>query len=161
MKLPVTTILILSMIVQIIFGCTPKHASKNNLTERERSICDSLHIDYDVITEIRRYNLNEIDPFQYSFGNTQDATGKFTAAITTRLDGIIFGESHNKVYNLLDTLKNALRKKGYTIFLLDANFDHDGEKDIVAVVKTLNKYQILKEIGTNGINYGIDNDSLL
>lgn len=58
-------------------------------------------------------------------------------------------------------LKDGLTKKGYSIFLLENNFGYDNKPDNVAVLKTTDKYAVLKQIETDGINYEITNDSLI
>ncbi|MBP6127765.1 DUF4253 domain-containing protein [Flavobacterium sp.] len=77
------------------------------------------------------------------------------------LKGLVFGEKNSKSYELVFNLMDGFRKKGYTIFLLENNFNIDNQLDNIGVLKTTDKYSILKQIGTNGINYDIDNDSLI
>ncbi|TFF36767.1 DUF4253 domain-containing protein [Mucilaginibacter psychrotolerans] len=58
-------------------------------------------------------------------------------------------------------LKDGFKKKGYTIFLLESNFNIGNKPDRVGVLKTTDKYSVLQQIGTDGINYNITNDSLI
>jgi uncharacterized protein DUF4253 len=44
---------------------------------------------------------------------------------------------------------------------LENHFGIKNEPDIIGVLKTTDKYEILKKVDTNGINWDIDNDSLL
>jgi len=50
---------------------------------------------------------------------------------------------------------------GYSIFVLERNFNIKGQPDVVGVLKTPDKYKVLQQIRTDGTNYNIDNDSLL
>lgn len=59
------------------------------------------------------------------------------------------------------TLKNIFREKGYSIFVLEDNFGLQNQPDVIGVLKTTDKYEILKEVKTNGANYDIDPDSLV
>jgi len=44
---------------------------------------------------------------------------------------------------------------------LENNFNTDKKSDIIGVLKTTDPFEVLKQVGTNGINYNITNDSLL
>ena len=130
------------------------------LNASERIICDTLHLDTTILIEIRRFNSKPIEPFHYSLGR-MIKDGKEYEVDPVRLQGILLEEENSKSYRLIYDLKNTLKSKGYTIFMLEKNFNIDRKADVIGVLKTLDKYSIIKQIGTDGINYDITNDSLL
>jgi len=129
------------------------------LTENEKIFCDTLQIDSSIIHEIRRFNTNLIEPFHYSLSKTIE-NGKESEVDPIFLKGIVFKEQHSKSYDIVFNLKNELKRKGYTIILLENNFNIGHQQDVIGVLKTADKYEVLKEIQTDGINYDISNDSL-
>jgi len=143
-------------------GCKSQTTLHNyiSLTKNERRICDSLKIDTSIIQEIRIYNTQKIEPFHYSLGKNIE-NGQEIEADPIFLKGVVFTEEHLKSYNLVLSLKDNFRKKGYSIFLLEENFNMDEKFDRIGILKTTNKYTVLKQVGTDGINYDITNDSLI
>lgn len=142
----------------LAMSCTSKKPVP--LADQEKLLCDSLDIDFSVIQQLRTVNSNEIEPFHYSLSKSyQD--GKEIEIDPILLKGLVFSEDNSKAYNTIFTLKDKFREKGYTIFLLENNFNIDNEPDRLAILKTTDKYSILNDIQTNGINYDIDTDSLI
>ena len=113
-------------------------------------------MDTSVIKIIRAYNLNKIEPFYYS--QSKIIKNEY---YPNYIKGLIFQEQNIKSYNLVFKLKDKLKIKGYSIFLLENNFNLDNNLDIICILKTTDKYTVLKQIATNGINYDITNDSLI
>jgi hypothetical protein len=149
------------VILTLIVSCNSKNAvQKYKLTDNERRICDSLQIDTTVIQDIRMFNTYTIEPFHYSLSK-MIKDGQETESDPIHLKGLVFSEQNSKSYDLVFKLKDAFKKKGYTIFLVENNFDISNRLDHIGVLKTTDPYTVLRQIGTNGINYGITNDSLL
>lgn len=145
----------------VYFGCKSRQISSDYiLTENERFVCDSLHIDPAIIKSIRIYNSNKIERFHYSLGKTIE-NGIESESDPIFLQGLVFGEKNSKSYELIFTLKDSFAKKGYSIFMLENNFNIGNKLDNIAVLRTTNKFDILKSIGTDGINYNINSDSLI
>ena len=145
----------------LTFGCeSSSGVHSRSLTGEELRILDSLHIDSAIAHEIRKQNSSEIEPFHYSLSKMYK-DGKESEVDPIRLNGIIFKENYRNADKLVSKLYGNLKTKGYSIFVLERNFGLRGQPDDIAVLKTIDKYEILREIGTNGINFSIDNDSLL
>lgn len=154
-----TYLLLSFFLLSILTGCT--NTSDNyELTEEEKKICDSLKIDPTVVQNIRAYNTNKIEPFHYSLSKII-VNGEAKEADPIFRQGIVFTEQNAKSYETVFGLKDELRKKGYTIFLLENNFNIDNQSDYIGVLKTADQFSVLKQVGTDGINYEIDNDSLI
>jgi hypothetical protein len=157
-------LLILLSILALI-RCKPHSgnaaADTTPLSKSERAICDTLQIDSTVISDIREYNSSAIAPFPSSPPKMINETGKETEAGPVAVKGLMFTEKNSKSYSLIFALQKRLLKKGYSIFLYENNFDFNKKPDDIVVLKTTDKYAVLKQIETDGINYDIDNDSLI
>lgn len=130
------------------------------LSNAERKLCDSLQIDTALIGAIRSRNSNEIRPFQYSLSKIfENGVMRYDDPIFR--PGLVFPEQNAKSYPLVFALKDSFKKKGYRIFVLENNFDIGKEPDRIGVLKTADQFEVLKQVGTDGINYGITNDSLV
>lgn len=148
-------------ILSFIVGCNLKTTSQSyNLTESEKKICDTLQIDTTIIQDIRVHNHQKIEPFHYSLSKIYIA-GEMKESEPMYLRGLVFTEQNAKSYDLVFTLKDIFKNKGYSIFLLENNFNIDNKPDNIGVLKTTDKYTVLKQIATDGINYNITNDSLI
>jgi Domain of unknown function (DUF4253) len=134
--------------------------TKNDLSAKELAVCDSMDVDPSVVTAIRKYNDHTIEPFHYSLGKMYK-DGKEIETDPVQGKGLVVTEKNSQSYNLVFNLKEELRKKGYSIFLLENNFGFDNAPDNIGIIKTTDPYSILKQIGTDGINWDIDNDSLI
>jgi hypothetical protein len=153
--------LILNILV-LCSGCNSQITSQNyKLTETERRICDTMQIDSTIIQDIRNYSTNKIEPFHYSLSKLYSKGGEEKELDPIYLKGLVFNEQNAKSYELVFNLKDAFRKKGYSIFLLENNFNIDKRTDHIGVLKTADPYSVLKQIETNGANYNIDTDSLI
>ncbi|OOQ61747.1 DUF4253 domain-containing protein [Mucilaginibacter pedocola] len=132
----------------------------HGLTTAERKLFDSLQIDTGIVKDIKKLNHSKIEDFHYSLGRLYD-DGKETEVDPIHLKGLVFDEQGPKSYKLVFDLKDSFRRQGYSIFLLETNFNIGKKPDRIAVLKTTDKYAILKQIGTDGINYNITNDCLI
>ena len=137
-----------------------RSSNNSNLTDRDRFLCDSLQLDTTIVKSIRKNNSNEIEPFHYSFSKIITKEGIFETD-PIFLQGLVFTEKNSESMNLVLSLKDEFKEKGYSIFLLENNFDYNQQPDVIGVLKTTDKYSVLQQIQTNGINYDIDTDSLI
>jgi len=153
-------IFLLAIILTAALSCGLPTGNGYALTKDEKNICDTLNIDTTIIKDIRAFNSNKIEPFHYSLSKivTKDT---MIEADPIFLKGLVLSETNAKSYDLVFSLKDKFKKKGYSIFVLEDNFGLDGKLDNIAVLQTINKYTVLKQIATDGINYDITNDSLI
>jgi len=145
----------------LAFGCNSQAAiTKSVLTERERYLCDSLNVDTTIVLSVRTQTDSILTPFPM---NLEMVLNKDIDADSNRKQfvGFIFNATNSNADNIVINLYSDFQKKGYTIFFLDRNFGISNKSDILGILKTIDKYQILKQVQTDGINWEIDNDSLL
>ncbi len=151
----------LATILTFTLGCKSQPVAKSSvLTSDEIIICDTLQIDTSIIKSIRQFNSNKIEPFHYSLGKTITIYGE-TETDPIFLKGLVLTEVNSKSYDLVFSLKDKFKEQGYSIFLLENNFNMNNKLDYIGILKTTDKYIVLKQIGTNGINWDITNDRLI
>ena len=142
-------------------GC--KSQVKNGtieLTRREKFLCDSLKFDTTILKGVRKYNSSKFERFHYSLGKNYQ-NGEEIEADPIYLKGVIFTEKYQDADNLVLKLHDNFKAKGYSIFVVEHFSNVDNRPDNIAILKTIDKYEILRLINTDGINYNITNDSLL
>jgi len=146
------------------YGCVSnapsQPAAKAVLTVYERHLCDSLGIDSSIVLGIRAQTDSGIGPFPANLDNLPPKDSTVDAA-KEKLHGFMFNADHKASEHIIANLYNGLHEKGYTIFTYDNNFGISGKPDLLGVLRSVNKYDILRRIQTDGINFNIDNDSLL
>jgi hypothetical protein len=151
----------LATILTLALGCKSQPVVKSYLlTTDEKNICDTLQIDTSIIKDLRQFNANKIEPFHYSLSKII-TKGSEIEADPIYLKGLVFSETNSKSYDLVLLLKDKFKEKGYSIFLLENNFNINNKLDNIGVLKTTDKYTVLKQIATDAINYDITNDSLI
>lgn len=156
---PYYTLIVICLV--LTFGCKTKpNTESQSLTTKEQHLLDSLTFDQSIATEIRHYNSSNIEPFHYSLSKVIK-DGKEIEANPIHLKGIVFAEEYNKADNLVSNLSSHFNSKGYSIFVVERRFNISNQPDNIAVLKTTDKYEVLKQIQTDGINFNITNDSLL
>lgn len=134
--------------------------TSNNFTTEEKFICDSFGFDPSVIIYIQENSKGKIEKFHYSLGKII-TKGEELESDPILLKGLVFTEANNKSYDVVFSLKDKFRAKGYSIFLLENNYNIDNKPDHIAVLKTTDQFTVLKQVATDGINWDITNDSLI
>lgn len=161
-------ILLVFAVLTFVLACDYRPESAGNteevpayvLSAHEKNLCNSQKIDTAVVQAIRLYNFNEIEPFHYSLSKIIE-NGMVREADPVYKNGLMFNAQNRESYDLVLKLKERLKAKGCFIFVLENNFDINKQPDRIGVLKTTDQYKVLKDVGTDGINYGITNDSLI
>ena len=131
-----------------------------HLTVKETFNWDSLKIDSSLITSIREQTDSTLTPFPANLEKILDKDID-TDVNRKNYPGLIFNAPNASSDGILTNLYDNFQKRGYTIFVLDESFGIQKKPDVIGVLKTVDKYAILRQVQTDGINAGIDNDSLL
>lgn len=127
------------------------------LTPVERVYCDSLHIDSALIISLRSKTKAKLNVFLPAPHWVYGEDGS-VMEVPSKLEALYFEADQSNAKVIVDELRADFQKKGHTIYVCEENFGNGNDK--VAIVNTADKYSILKETGTDGANYDIDNDSL-
>ena len=131
-----------------------------NMTDAERRICDSLGIKVELIKKLRNQGASPVEPFHYSLGRMY-VNGIEKEVDPIHLKGLVFKAKPGSCERILEQNYNIFRDNGYTLFLLERHFGIGDEPDVMAILATTDESEILRQIKTDGINYDIDNDSLI
>ena len=150
------------IILILVISCKSQSTiSENGLTDNEKFYCDSLKIDTSIIIKLRSYTDSSVEPFHYSLSKQFNPDGTEEELGPVHLQGLVFKASNKTSTDIVMKLRDSFKKEGYSIFLLENNFGIQNQPDVIGILKTIDKYKILKEIKTNGANYDIDPDSLI
>jgi hypothetical protein len=146
----------------LLFACNSQEKkNSSSVSNKERHYCDSLQIDTTVIIELRKHTDAAVEPFHYSHSKQVFSDGSEKELEPVYLQGFVFKETEQNTKILIEKLHDQFISMGYTLFVLEMNFGYGEKKDVMGILKTTDKYKVLREVNTNGINYDIDNDSLL
>lgn len=152
MKIQLQTLQIVALTV-LVASCGPKNNSDYKLTSAETSICTKNNIDPNLIGDIRSLSDAELTKFNSAFkmhGSSDDAA----------ISGIMFDEDLEVAEKIVVTYRGAFKRKGYSLFVLERNYGLM-EPDRVGILKTMDHLVVLQEVGTNGVDYGVNNDSVI
>lgn len=156
------------LLAAFLTGChsnEPKEVSTQEpavvISASEKKLCDSMGIETGVIALLRKSTSSPLEHFHYSLSKQLMADGDDLELDPIFLKGLVFKESNTNTHRILDELQPEFKKKGYSIFILEQNFGIGNKPDVMAILKTTDKFEILRAIKTDGINYDINNDSLI
>ncbi|MES2132994.1 MAG: DUF4253 domain-containing protein [Bacteroidota bacterium] len=138
-----------------------KLQSEAGLSGYDKKLADSLKIDSTIIMELKQHTTASLEPFHYSLSKQFNADHTETELDPIRLNGLVFKEAPARTETLMNELQANFKAKGYFLFKVEQNFGIGGNKDVMAILKTTDQYEVIKQIKTDGINYNIDTDSLI
>lgn len=145
----------ISAAIASLFGCnTPienKTASNSNTEQAPAWLGE------DVLDMIKEQHSGVLEPYDTAKARLLEETE--TPLI--KLSGVVFPKKENETHTTVAELNSKIKSKGCSAFILQRNFNLSNEPDLIAVVNTTDKYIILKDVATDGINFDIDNDSLI
>lgn len=147
-KLVLISFFILS---QLITSC----GQNNNLTEKEKVLISELHLDLELMAELRELTDSafvRISQSEYGAENFRDSNN-FKDFDEKNLNGILIKESQENTARIINELRTAFYQKGHFIYLSKANYGYS--PDEITILKTDDKFDLLRFEGTNGINYDI------
>jgi len=146
-----------------LLGCKGKSddAYVPELTPTEKMLCDSIGVDESTAKLLKEHAKSNLSHLYYSLGKAYQKDGKETIDPTSFLKGVMVNTKNDQSEGVVDELSAPLRAKGYSIFVVENNFNLHEELDRVAIVKDTSIANIIKLIGTDGANYNIGNDSVV
>jgi len=88
-----------------------------------------------------------------------EMTGKDEEYYGPQANGLLFEIDANKRNSVITSLKKLIGGRDYFAFTYDNNFGI--KPDLVCVIRTKDKFDLLRITGTNGDNYDISNDKVI
>lgn len=161
MRYLLSLVFVLLVCLLVTSGCQPRSRVVKGplLTAADIHLCDSLQLDSSVFSLVRAQTDSVLQSFpadlELFLGKELDVDSSFQP-----IAGFVFHAASFNSTQILNSVYNELRGKGYTIFLMERNYGIGSRSDVLAVLHTVDKYRILKQVQTDGINWDIDNDSL-
>lgn len=150
--------IIICSVFLLLLSCNFKG---HGLTDEDKKISKELGFDESLLTSIR----NQTDSaFSITDGNPDNMelfrdSAIYAAFKLKGLKGLTFSESEKNAKQLVENNRSLFAQKGYFIFISETNFGYN--PDMVTILKTTDKYDILKFEGTCGINYDIYVDDVI
>ena len=144
-------IIILLTLIQLSSSC----GQQKNLSEQDVKIVQELGFDLELMKQVRGLTSGKFEiknPSEYGIDNFRDSANYFNFELKG-IKGILIKESQENATLLISRLKDELNHKGYFIYLSETNYGYS--PDEVTILKTDDKYDLLRFEGTNGLNYGI------
>jgi len=150
-------------LIAFCFSCQTDNGENatSTLTGKEKLLCDSIRFDQAILTDIRSFTSAPVEAFHYSLSKSIDSSGNETELDPIYMPGLVFEETEVNTERILEELHDRLKTKGYYLFVLERNYGMANQKDMMAILKTTDQFEVLEHIETNGINYGIETDSLV
>jgi hypothetical protein len=145
-------------LLSILFSCNNKKPNKLILSKRDDYVlADSIHFEHSIIDELRKETSSKLERLITEIDEVDlDHNEKITRLTP---DALKFKYEGKDAMALVLKLKDDFKRKGYFIFRSSQNFGH--ELDEIGVLKSNDQFDILKYKATNGINYGIETDSVI
>lgn len=125
------------------------------LTEEDLQLSEEAGFDAEIIQKIRSYT-DSI--FYISAGNPDmpilfKDSSNYIEFVNKDLKGLVFSSTAEHSENIVTRLREDLYQKGYLIYRSGMNFGYMPDK--VTILKTTDKYDLLRFEATNGINYDL------
>ncbi|PWV48157.1 DUF4253 domain-containing protein [Chitinophaga sp. S165] len=142
-------ILLSLSLATVMCGCNAAEKQKYPSSKRDYALADAIHYDHTVIDALRETvpgSISRLKPAVSDAGGLEDAL---------QFEYDVNAENTNDY----EQLKTSLKQKGYFLFKSEENFGTTPDK--FAVLKTKDQFDIVKFRATSGLNYNINNDSIM
>lgn len=158
--------IILFTISSLLVACETSSSSSNNsnihsashITNEEFAILDSANVESDILSKIRIYTdstIHLLKSTKYNYDEVKDSYETETICHS----GFYFLASQEGAQNMVLELKDDFNSMGYLIYISEENFGY--YPDEVSVLKSKDQFDILKAEGTDGTNWGLNNDDII
>ncbi|MCX2743304.1 DUF4253 domain-containing protein [Mangrovivirga sp. M17] len=128
--------------------------NKKGFSESEKSMLTNHGYDPELISEVREFSDSEITEKRSAeeYWAFKDSTN-YVRFNEKDLVGLKFNESSENATTIVNSLQNKFNQNGYFIYVSESNFGYS--PDEITILKTKDKFDILRFEGTSGINYDI------
>ncbi|MFA8342216.1 MAG: DUF4253 domain-containing protein [Rhodothermaceae bacterium] len=138
----------------VLFSFFPACSQIKELSNDDKKLISELGFDTELIQKIR--SLTD-STFVKKIGNNEYWNFKnslnYVDFLKKGLVGFQISESREKALMIVKQLREEFRANGYFIYVSDFNFGYS--PDIITVLKTNDKFDLLRFECTNGVNYDI------
>ncbi|WP_423735717.1 DUF4253 domain-containing protein [Chitinophaga caseinilytica] len=127
------------------------------LPANDLELANAVRFGPSVMQTIRRFTRAELCRLETE--RTVSGPGNTVVTEVYRPDALLFKADQQDAGAIIQALRTALAGQGYLVFLSEQNFGH--LPDEIGILKSGDTFDILRCKGTDAINYGIDNESLV
>ncbi|WBU89760.1 DUF4253 domain-containing protein [Cellulophaga omnivescoria] len=143
---------IYGLLLIILFGCVQDSV---NFSKTELLLFKNIGFDKEILSELKKSITDEFFQFEISEpGYVMDKNGKQNKTGIKKLNGVSFKTSENQAYKIILENRGELQSKGYQLFLSEMGYQ---SLSTVSVIKSMNKFDILRVQKTDGINFDVEN----
>jgi hypothetical protein len=145
------------ILTPLLFACS----QTSELSEEDKKLINELGFDTELIAKIRKITDSS---FVRTTGN-KDSQWNFKDSLNylefqkKGLVGLQVSEKQGKSSIIVKSLRDEFFSKGYLIYISEFNYGYS--PDAITILKTKDKFDILRFEGTNGINYGIYTEDII
>ncbi|WP_299246802.1 DUF4253 domain-containing protein [uncultured Aquimarina sp.] len=133
--------------------------STPNFSESELLLFKSIGFDKEVLSDIKKTINEEFTQLEVSEpGYIIDKNGEQQKTGIEKVNGISFKVMENESNGIILKNKNKLKEKGYLIFLSESGYK---TPSTISIIKSTDKFDILKIQKTDGINFDIENEDVI
>ncbi len=146
----------LPLILYAILVCIlPACGQPNELSQSDIDLINELNFKKELIAEIRKMTASE---FVKATGNPNESinfrdSSNYVKFRKKGLVGLKFSDTENQAFKIVSTLKESFKEEGYFIYISQENYGFD--PDVVCVLKTEDKFDLIRFEGCNGVNFDI------
>jgi len=156
MNRKILRVLIFMTMLAPIVGC-----GQSNLLDMDKKWIKELNLDSELIKELRKYTDSS---FRVASGNIDAELGykdamNYKKFLEKNVIGVSFDATEDMAFKLISNLREKFREKGYFIYISEMNSGYSPEE--VTILKTNDKFDLLRFEGTNGVNYDIYTEDII
>lgn len=130
-------------------------SQSNKLNNYDINLINELGFDAELISKIRDLTDStfiKTAERANSYGHFRDSLN-FVSFRNKGIVGLKISENKNKSLSIVKKLRDEFNSKGYYIYISDSNFGYS--PDTIKVIKTDDKFDLLRFEGTHGLNYNL------
>ncbi|RMA67701.1 DUF4253 domain-containing protein [Ulvibacter antarcticus] len=130
-----------------------------NFSKSELLLFNNIEFEKEILSDLKKSTNAEFFQLEISEpGYVIDENGKKSKTGIEKLNGISFTTSENQAYEIIMKNRVELKSKGYQLFLSESGYE---SPSTVSVIKSLDKFDILRIQKTDGINFDIENKDVI
>ncbi len=130
-----------------------------NFSKSELLLFKNIEFEKEILSDLKNSINTEFFQLEISEpGYVIDENGKQIKTGIEKLNGISFTTSENQAYEIIMKNRVELKSKGYQLFLSESGYE---SPSTVSVIKSIDKFDILRIQKTDGINFDIENKDVI
>lgn len=140
------------------FAYSQKGWNNDVLSTKDVTLKDSISFNEYIFLKLRAKTNAAFTRFRNTIDEWNETTKQYET-VEYSPDGLVFHESMVKTRLIVNLYLRDFRKRGYMIFISDENYGYS--PDEITVIKTRDQFELLKIMGTNGVNYDLNTSDVI